>query len=250
MAEVKISAIVSAYKCAEFIEGRLENLLDTSAYRRGDLGIVVVNAGNVEDEDALIRPYLRRDNVRYIRSLREPIYASWNRGIRLSRGRYITNANVDDRIGRDTYDTLANALELFPEFDVVYPDLVATKTKNAIAGGDYEPSDSPVYPPGFSWPDHDPLTLTKFYYVGPFPMWRRRLHTEYGLFDESYQLAGDYEFFLRLCAYGVQFKHVSIPGGLFYDGGTGSGNGELSGSEARRALLMWTGRIYDKYNNG
>jgi hypothetical protein len=40
-------------------------------------------------------------------------------------------------------------------------------------------------------PDFDPLELLRRCYVGPQPMWRKRLHTRYGYFDESFEVTGD-----------------------------------------------------------
>ena len=41
------------------------------------------------------------------------------------------------------------------------------------------------------------------------PMWRRTLHDKYGMFDESYRSAGDWEMWLRAASQGSQFKKAA-----------------------------------------
>lgn len=248
MVEMRISAIVSVYRCMDFLKGRIMNLMETPDFLEGSLEIVLVNASPDDDEHEFIKRYLQYPGVVYIRTKREPIYTSWNRGLRIARGRYITNANADDRIFPEIPSKMADVLDKEPGVGVVYTDMIATSTPNATRH-DYEDSNSPYYPPGFCWPEPDPRLLLRQCYTGPFPMWRKSLHSEFGLFDEAYQLAGDYEFFLRLAAHGVQFKHLSISGGLYYDNGASIRNQDLSAAESRRAILQWGRAINEQSDN-
>ncbi len=161
------------------------------------------------------------------------------RGIRLATGDYVTNANTDDRLRPGALETMARALDDQPDVGLVYADWYVTATENARWGEPCVMSTRPPYNGRIAWPDFDPRLLLSGYYGGPSPMWRRSLHATYGLFDESYQLSGDFEFALRLAAHGVKFFHVPEVVGLFYDDGLGINNGEQSGMEARRALLRW-----------
>lgn len=238
---IHISAIVSVYKGAKFLRSRLDDLLSQTAYQRGELEIIVVNAGNAENEARIAREYL--DRIVYVQSLREPISASWNRGIRLAKGKYITNANVDDRLHPDALTTLAQALDGDPVLGMVYADAIVTSTPNATWGGAYAVSDKPPYKGTLAWPDFDPALLKQFCFTGNCPMWRRSLHTQFGLFDESYQLACDYEWSLRLAAMGVELRHIPQALSLFYDDGAGINNAEHSAMESRRALNKWGGYL-------
>lgn len=244
---MKVSAIVSVYKAASHITNRIDNLLDTDLSYEGELEIVIVNAGNKQDEHDLIVPYLKHPSVKYIRSLREPIYSSWNRGIQLATGTYVTNANCDDWLFRSSLTKLADMLDAEPDLGVVYPDFIACERIASVE--DFDPAESGVYAGDFSWPEFDPVLFTRLCFTGPMPMWRRDLHAEYGMFDEGFQLAGDYEFFLRLAAYGVQFKHAPFKAGLFSQGGTGTNNAALSGHEARRAILSWKDSIHERFDD-
>lgn len=240
---IRISALVSVYRGARFLRGRIDDLRAQTAYERGELEIIVVNAGNRENEDKLIREYLTDPKIVYIRSLREPIYSSWNRAIRIAQGEYVTNANVDDRLRPDALETMARVLNNNTTVGLVYCDAIVTSTPNARWGDDYQVSEKPPYRGALAWPEYEPKALLTAYYGGPSPMWRRSLHERYGTFDESYQLAADYEWALRLAAMGVAMKHISQQLCLFYDDGANINNLEHSAMEARRAIMKWGGYI-------
>ncbi len=202
--------------------------------------IVVVNAGSRDGTDIAIRDYL--GCITYVSSLREPIYVSWNRAIRLAQGEYLTNANADDRLHPEELAIMAQTLDDQPDIGLVYCDAIVTSTPNARWDGPYTISERPPYYGAIRWPEFDPEALQDGYFGGPSPMWRRALHERYGLFDESYQLAGDYEFALRLVAHGVRFRHIARQLCLFFDDGAGINHATFSGMEARRALLRWRKR--------
>lgn len=238
---MKVSAIVSTYNSERFLRGRLDDLLAQTLYAKGQLEIIVVNSGSKQGERYIAREYL--GCITYIESLREPIYSAWNRGVAIAKGEYVTNANADDRLTTpEALEIMANALDI-TGVGLVYGDAIVTSTENARWGGEYVVSTKPPYNGRIEWPDFDPILLLRMYYGGPNPMWRRALHATYGMFDESFQLAGDYEWALRLAAHGVQFYHTPAgPLTLFYDDGAGINGQEQSAMESRRAVLRWRAR--------
>lgn len=235
---VKVSAIVSTYNSERFLRGRLDNLLQQSLYQRGELEIIVVNAGSKQGEKYIAREYL--GCITYIESLREPIYVSWNRGIAIAKGEYITNANADDRYTRpDALEVMAKTLDSYPVNELVYADAV-------VVGENGAASNKAPYFGKIEWPEFDRRLFLQGYYGGPNPMWRKSLHNAIGYFDESYQLGGDYEFALRAVASGAVFRHIPQTLTAFYDDGANINNQQYAGMEARRALLKWGRIINDK----
>lgn len=236
-----VSVIVSTYNAERFLRGCLDDLLMQTLIPE----IIVVNAGSKQDEARVLREYLERGvTLKIITSLREPLYASWNRAVRLATGDYVTPANTDDRHAPEALERLAAELDAHPEVGLVYADCWVTDTENAVFDGEYHVSKEPPYSNGsLIWPDFDPSLLLNYCYIGPQFMYRRALHETFGLFDESYLLAGDYEFALRLAAGGVQFRHVPQILGLFYRGGMSIANPAHSAVESYRAVLHWRQRI-------
>ena len=94
-----VSAIVSAYNSEKYMAGRLQNLIDCSLYQRNQLEIIVVDSCSQQNEGQCVNEFMRQfKHIVYIRTAqRESVYGAWNRGIRLANGKYIINANTDDR---------------------------------------------------------------------------------------------------------------------------------------------------------
>ena len=96
---MKVSAIVSTFNAAPYLLGCLENLLNQSLYRKGELEIIVIDSGSLQNEKGVVKEFQKKGyRIKYFRTdKRESLYAAWNHGIGLSEGKYLTNANTDDR---------------------------------------------------------------------------------------------------------------------------------------------------------
>ena len=132
MDEIKVSAIVSAYNSERFIYGRLKNLVEQTLFKNRQLEIIVIDSGSLQDEKRIVKEWMgNHKNIRYVRTeQRETVYAAWNRGIRLSRGKYVINANTDDRFSADGIEKLARELDADNEVQAVYGDWCVTKVEN------------------------------------------------------------------------------------------------------------------------
>ena len=204
-----VSAIVSTYNSEKFIKGCLEDLTSQTLFVQGKLEIIVVNSGSRENEESIVRPFVDRSpHIRYVKtSIRETVYAAWNRGIRIASGKYITNANTDDRHRADALEIMSRELERNPDIGLVYADVVITEKEN-------ETFDHCTPVGRFQWFEFDQQLLAAVCFMGPQPMWRRSLHDKFGFFDEAYTTSGDWEFWLRI-AKDVQFKHIAEALGLY-----------------------------------
>ncbi len=207
--DIKVSAIVSTYNSERFIRGCLEDLTNQTSYKKGALEIIVIDSCSPQNEQAIVDEFQKsyRDIV-YIRTeKRETIYAAWNRAIKIAKGEYITNANTDDRHRKDGLEILANELDENPDVVLVYGNQIITETENET----FE-HHKPVGV--FQWPDFNRNYLLKVCSIGPQPMWRKLVHSEFGYFDDIFQVAGDYEFWLRI-SQKYHFKHIPEYLGLY-----------------------------------
>jgi len=189
---ILVSAIVSTYKSERFIEGCLEDLTEQSLFIQGRMEIVIVDSASPENEASIVRQYQKRHaNIAYFRTpTRETLYAAWNRAIGLSRGRYITNANTDDRHRSDALEIMASALESNPEVSLVYANCYLSTVPNQTFAENSR-THQYIYPEYFA-----PAALLHFQF-GPQPMWRKAVHAQVGYFDATMKGAGDYDFNLR-----------------------------------------------------
>jgi tetratricopeptide (TPR) repeat protein/glycosyltransferase involved in cell wall biosynthesis len=209
---VRVTAVVSTYDSAVYFKGCLQDLVEQTEYRRGGLEVVVVDSGSTQGEREIAHDYQRRfANITYLRTAeRETVYAAWNRGIRAARGRYVTNANTDDRHRPDAFERMAAVLDERPDVALVYADALKTRTDNETF--------ERCTPTGrFQWYDWDRIRLlTQGCFIGPQPMWRRSVHDLYGYFEEGLVSSGDYEFWLRI-SQTLDFHHIREPLGLYLE---------------------------------
>ncbi len=209
---VTISAIVSTYNDSRFIRGCLEDLLRQTI--GAELEIIVVDSGSREDEGRIVKKLqVDHPNIVYLRTEeRETVYGAWNRGIRAARGKYITNANTDDRHSPDAMERMVNILEKFPEVALVYADAIITATPNEVFGHHTRTG-------VFHWHPWDrQALLEKGCFIGPQPVWRKSIHAEFGYFDDTLVSSGDYEFWLRISQL-YDFYHLDMPLGLYLERG-------------------------------
>ncbi len=202
-----VSAIVSVYNCERFIKGCLDDLERQAIADK--LEIVVVNSGSQQNEEPIIKKFQEKfDNIVYIKTeTRETIYQAWNKGIKAASGKYITNANSDDRHRKDAFEVMVNVLENDKGIVLVYANDIVTETEN-------ETFENHTAAGHTNRPEFSRYQLLRSSFVGPHPMWRKSVHKEFGYFDESFEIAGDYEFWLRISEK-YKLKHIKECLGLY-----------------------------------
>lgn len=202
-----ITAIVSVYNCERFIAGCLEDLERQTIANK--LEIVVVNSGSQQNEEPIIKEFQRKyDNIIYIKTEnRETLYQAWNRGIEASSGKYITNANSDDRHRKDALEIMVRELENDESIGLVYYNFKVTETEN-------ETFDNCTLVGYQDWPDPDKYILAARPCFGHQTMWRKKLHEKCGYFDARFKIAGDYDFWVRLFTR-CKFRHINEYLGLY-----------------------------------
>lgn len=237
-----VSAIVSAYNSERFIRGCLEDL---EAQTIADqMEIIVVDSGSRQNEWAIVKEFQQRyANIIYIRTAkREGIYAAWNRGIQAARGKYVTNANTDDRHKPDAFERMVAVLEAKPDIALVYADVYVTTTEN-------ETFESHTREEARRQSDFNALKLVYNCLIGPQPLWRMDMHAKYGYFDESFEVAGDWEFWLRMAGTET-FFHLEEFLGLYLKSRSSAEhrNRELSRCESLQVHQRYLHRVKDAWS--
>ena len=87
--------------------------------------IIVIISGSEQNEEKNVKDFQKEyPYIKFLKtSKRESLYKAWNRGIKLSSGEYITNANTDDRHDQLCLETLVDHLENNDDLDLVYGNL-------------------------------------------------------------------------------------------------------------------------------
>ena len=201
-----VSVLVATRGREALLPGCLASLLRQSIVE--EIEILVVHGPGGRDLDA-VRPFLPSPAIRCLPAPRPGLYAAWNTGIVEASGRYLATLNSDDRLRADALAVMAGALDAHPEVCLVYGDSLVTdrpdETFERSSGGRR-----------LSWPEYSHRALLARCICGPHPMWRREVHARVGLFDETFESEGDYEFWLRL-AERERMLHVPEALGLYYE---------------------------------
>ena len=202
---VVVTAIASMYRGGPFIESFLENVTAQTIFDRCEL--IIVDAASPDGEREVIDRYRERfaNIVHHRCPTRIGIYAAWNLGVRLATGRYLTSTNLDDLRREDSFERQAEILDTLPFVDCTYQDVFYSFDAEASFGqieaiGVH--TDLPIV---------TPYNLMRFNAPHNAPMWRRSVHDELGMFDESLCSAGDAEFWLRCLAAGKVFYKRNDP---------------------------------------
>jgi glycosyltransferase involved in cell wall biosynthesis len=229
-----VTALVSAYNSERFIRGCLEDLEAQTIADKVE--IIVIDSCSPQNESAIVEEFQKRySNIKYIRTeQRETVYQAWNRGIQAAKGKYITNANTDDRHRKDAFAMMVKVLEEHHEIALVYANVIVTNAENETFE---KHTPSGVY----NWYDWDrSILLGKGCFMGPQPMWRRSVHDLYGFFDESMVTSGDYEFWLRI-SQTLKFHHIKEFLGLYLASPTSVEhiNREIAQKENNRIFTLY-----------
>jgi len=206
----RISIITSLFKGDLFIKGFLDDITRQTIFNQCEL--ILINAASPGNEEQIIMDYVHRyPNIIYIKLKRDPgLYAVWNMAIRMARGEFIANANVDDRLHPQCYEVFLNALLAHPEIDLVYSEFYYSTIPNEI----YENNDHQRIQ---HLPEFNKTALWNGVCLpNNHPLWRKSIHTKYGYFDEWYKIIGDYEMWLRIVAHGSRFMRIAGAYGMFY----------------------------------
>lgn len=208
---IAVTALVSTYNSDKFFSECMSDLLKQSLFKKGRLEILVIDSQSPGREKEFSLEVMKTEsNITYLRTKnREGLYRAWNRGIAMASGDLLTSANTDDRHRHDALEVLLHVMEQNPRCALAYGDSIVTRNENEI----FEVCSVQEF---WQLYDFDRIRQIHFAQNGSQPMWRRALHARYGLFDESFRICGDYDWWLRL-AQAEEFIHVPELLGLYLE---------------------------------
>lgn len=189
----KVSIITSLYKAEKYLKGFLENIVQQTIFN--DCELFLLDANSPENEYDVIKPFLSYDNIRYERLEDDPgIYGCWNYMIENSDSKYITNANVDDKLFHNSIERHIETLEESPSFDVAYCFNIVSNVPPVEPESLY--GQQQIFPTS----EFSRLNMLCANLPHNHPVWRRTIHKDCGLFEtEKYVSSSDYAFWLRAC---------------------------------------------------
>jgi len=210
----KISLITSVYKADDYIEQLMEDVTRQTIFEEKCEWIILnVDPEGEEFDEEVILKYAEKypNNIIYKRLSEDPgIYDTWNMGIQMSTGDFVTNVNCDDRRPAWAYEKQAKLLAANPDVDLVYNDSYVAHEPNVM----WEDIDKDCQRYNFEQFSKEAMLRSNLPHNNP--MWRRTVHEKHGYFNQYYKSAGDWDFWLRCAFGGSKFKKCQDVLGVYY----------------------------------
>lgn len=175
----KVSIIIATFNADKYLNDCLDSITRQSL---ADYELIVIDGGSTDSTVAILEA--RKQEIAAWRS--EPdrgIYDAWNKGLAHARGDWICFLGADDVYAHP--NALRNLLTAAQGSDLVFGRiqyLDAAREPAGVAGAPW------------SWRE----MLNRQVVAHPGSLHHRRLFEEFGRFDASLRIAGDYEFLLRV----------------------------------------------------
>jgi len=241
----KVSLITSMYNGEEHIDLFLQEIVRQKNF--DECEVIFVDCNNTPGyEKTAIQKYQQEfQNLHYHFLSPDPgVYGAWNYGILKSRGKYITNANLDDFRSYEQISILSQVLDTHDHIDLVYHPFIETHNEGETF---YSTLQRRIYE---SY-DFSPQNMMKCL-PGCMPLWRRDLHDKNGMFNQNYLYAGDWEFWLRCVQSGSLFKRIDKVLGCYYfnpDGLSTSASNNTKKYQEEQTVFNNYRAIFDGKNN-
>ena len=180
----KISILVATWNCSHLLTDFLRSLESQSAR---DWELLILDNCSSDGLPELIRQYQFENPDQSIQYSSQPdvgIYDAWNRGIALARGTYLCFIGADDSF------VSSQSLQQLLDLSTSSAELITFRNS-------YYSSDG-YFLRNWGSPWRWKRMRESMNIAHPGMLVRRDLFQRFGLFDPSFKICGDYEWFLRL----------------------------------------------------
>jgi glycosyltransferase involved in cell wall biosynthesis len=189
----KISIVTPSYNHAKFIKKTIDSVLDQNY---PNLEYVVMDGGSKDGTVEILKSY--GDKIRWFSEKDKGQTDAINKGLKILTGDIVAYLNSDD-----TYE--ADALWRVAAYFVRNPqaNFIQGKGRYIDAKGRYK-SDYANQPATFE-SLHGVCSLCQ-----PACFWRRSITDALGLFDQNFEFAMDYEYWIRIAKAGYKLEYLPI----------------------------------------
>jgi len=195
VAAPKISILMATWNCSPLLATFFRSLEEQS---QGDWELLILDNCSSDGTAELVRQYQAAHPdqlIRFSSQADSGIYDAWNRGIEMARGAYLCFIGADDTFVSS--ESLQNLLDLTRSS----AELITCRNSYYSSHGRF------LRDWGSSW--HWRRMRESMNIAHPGMLVRRDLFARFGLFDSSFKICGDYEWFLRLTSV-VSSAHSQI----------------------------------------
>ncbi len=228
---MKFSIIMASYNQVDFIDQAIQSVL-MQTYQNFEL-IIVDGMSNDGSRD-MINRYKEYPNVKILIEKDKGLYHARNKGLLLATGDIISFLNTDDYYQEDALEQLLIHFKEHPKIDAFYGVINFIDKEGSFIKkyGDFE---------------YDKLKQIREYI--PLPdqsTFIRRKHLSYiGVYDSTFSIIGDWDFWVRAMVLDLNFKNIEIHIANYRD----YDEALTSNPKFERIRFQEIRRLYRKYND-
>ena len=225
---MKISIITIVLNNKQNIEKTILSVLNQKDV---DLEYIVIDGGSTDGTLDIIEKY--KNNIDVLISEKDNgIVDAFNKGLKVANGDVVGIINSGDWLEPDILTTVMQTFEK-TQADIVYGDVL------------YWQGDDPEY----RYKANHAL-LKEFMSINhPAVFVKKKIYEQYGLFDETFKVAMDYELMLRFFVNGVKFVYIDKVLSNMALGGVSDVNWRLAYKEAYEIRKKYLGSSLGLYAN-
>lgn len=181
----QVTVVMATFNAAATLRRALDSVL---AQQGVTVDVVVMDGGSSDGTAAILAAYA--DRLGYWESTPDRgIYHAWNKALAHAKGDWLHFLGADDQYWDD--QALARLVARIPAADAEGAGLIYGQVAMLDHG-------QPFAVLGKPWAAVQARALDKMPFPHPGVLHRRSLFARYGGFDESFRIAGDYEWFCRV----------------------------------------------------
>lgn len=192
---MKVSIVTVSYNSAATIKSAIESVL---AQDYSDIEYIIVDGGSTDNTMEIVETYGAK--LKWISEPDNGIYDAMNKGLKMATGDVIGNLNADDFYAN--HEVISKVVKAFESqnVDAVYADIQYVDeqdTSKILRNWIAKPYDKSNFLMGWM-PPHPTFFL------------KRKAYDVYGVYNDSFVSAGDYEMMLRmLYKHGLKAAYIN-----------------------------------------
>ncbi len=239
-----ISIVISAYNSDRHINNffiRLLKVAEALINKSVSFEVIIVFNSPTQNELRSIKKFGGKPWFKYVTVDRETVFASWNRGVNMAKGEAIAFWNVDDIRFADAIIDGSDLIKAGADL-VYFPFYIVWFLK-------FGPIFLPVKYKHILPPIYSKKEFTRSMHCGPFFMISKEFFNQVGLFDEQFNISGDFDWCVRASIKSEKFILSKKNAGIFRVDGSGLSARTKKNLVAENNIVCKRYNIMDKIIN-
>lgn len=204
-----ISIITVVFNGEKYLEQTIQSVINQSY---NNVEYIIIDGGSTDETVDIIKKYQAKIDY-WVSEKDNGIYDAMNKGVRLSTGEVVGIINADDYYEKDIFKVIIDIYKQ-SNIDILYgdTDYVGEKSNTIIPahqiGKKYK-----ILPYSLKW------IWAQMIFGHPSSFVSLKTYKKYGLYDPSFKIAADYDFFIRIIQENIHAYYITKVISHFREGG-------------------------------